>query len=119
MTLSYRYFLQALPFLFPKLASYAYSCKLSSNLQSKDHSLFRFIFDLSNQKMGCYIPRERTKQLTLLFNSCCLASGHRLRGGRTNRNHGGTEGFGDLQGKPRLEEAHIDPEAQDGCGTEL
>lgn len=71
--------------------------------------------------MECHIPRHRTKQLTLLFNSCCLTSGRRLRGGRTNRNLGGTAGFGgtptvlgDLQEEPRLEEAHIDPEAQDG-----
>lgn len=75
---------------------------------------------LSDQKMGCHIPRHRTKQLTLLFNSCCLASGHRLRGGRANCNLGGTEGFGrtptvlgDLQEESRLEETHIDPKAQD------
>lgn len=70
------------------------------------------------RKMGCHIPRHRTKQLTLLFNSRRLASGHRLQGGRTNRNLGGTAGFGgtptvlgNLQEELRLEEAHTDPEA--------
>lgn len=78
------------------------------------------------RKMGCHIPRHRTKQLTLLFNSRFLASGHGLRSGSTNLNLGGTAGFGgtptvlgDLQEELRLEEAHTDAEAQSGYDTEL
>lgn len=126
MALSYLYFLQALPCFLIQPARLTH-VTLSSNLQPKVLALSRFIFGLSDQKMGCQIPRHRTKQLTLLFNSRYLASGHRLlRGGRTNRNLGGTAGFGgtptvlgDLQEELRLEEAHTDPEAQDGRGTAL